>query len=104
MHYQPIVRLSTSEVVGFEALMRWHHANAVGWHPSEFIPLAEQSDLILELGAFALHESIMAASEWGARRTSLANPYVSVNLSARQFHDPGLVNLVERELEAARPR
>ena len=64
MHYQPIVRLSTNEVVGFEALMRWHHADR-GWvPPGVFIPLAEQSDLILELGAFALHESIVAAGEW----------------------------------------
>jgi len=99
MHYQPIVRLSTNEVVGFEALMRWHHADR-GWvPPSDFIPLAEQSGLILDLGAFALHESIMAASEWGRSKDSFSEPYVSVNLSARQFHDPGLVNLVKRELD-----
>jgi EAL domain-containing protein (putative c-di-GMP-specific phosphodiesterase class I) len=100
MHYQPIVRLSSNEVVGFEALMRWHHAER-GWvPPSVFIPLAEQSDLILDLGLFALHESIAAASAWGAAKDMLAEPYVSVNLSARQFHDPGLVNLVKRELDA----
>jgi Amt family ammonium transporter len=99
MHYQPIVRLSTNEVVGFEALMRWYHAER-GWvPPSIFIPLAEQSDLILDLGVFALHESIVAAAEWGRSKGSLAEPYVSVNLSARQFHDPGLVALVKRELE-----
>lgn len=99
MHYQPIVRLSTNEVVGFEALMRWHHAER-GWvPPSDFIPLAEQSRLILDLGAFALHESIMAASQWGRSKDSLSEPYVSVNLSARQFHDPGLLTLVKRELD-----
>lgn len=99
MHYQPIVRLSTNEVVGFEALMRWHHAER-GWvPPSDFIPLAEQSGLILDLGAFALHESIMAACEWGRSKDSLSEPYVSVNLSARQFHDPGLLTLVKRELD-----
>lgn len=99
MHYQPIVRLSTNEVVGFEALMRWHHAER-GWvPPSDFIPLAEKSGLILDLGAFALHESIMAASEWGRSKDSLSEPYVSVNLSARQFHDPGLLDLVKRELD-----
>src|ERR1017187_7408856 len=60
MHYQPILRLSTNEVVGFEALMRWHHSER-GWvPPGVFIPFAEQSDLILDLGAFALHESIGA--------------------------------------------
>jgi diguanylate cyclase (GGDEF)-like protein/PAS domain S-box-containing protein len=99
MHYQPIVRLSTNEVIGFEALMRWHHAER-GWvPPSEFIPLAEQSDLILDLGAFALHESIMAAAEWGRTKDSLSEPYVTVNLSARQFHDPGLLARVKEELE-----
>jgi Amt family ammonium transporter len=99
MHFQPIVRLSTNEVVGFEALMRWHHAER-GWvPPSDFIPLAEQSGLILDLGAFALHESITAASEWGRSKDSLSEPYVSVNLSARQFHDPGLLDLVKRQLD-----
>src|SRR5580704_3533816 len=100
MHYQPIVRLSSNEVVGFEALMRWQHPQR-GWvPPTVFIPLAEQSDLILDLGIFALHESIVAASEWG-RKGSLGEPYVSVNLSARQFHDPGLVALVQLELEVS---
>ena len=100
MHYQPILRLSTNEVVGFEALMRWHHSER-GWvPPGVFIPFAEQSDLILDLGAFALHESIVAASEWGRSKELFAEPYVSVNLSARQFHDPGLLALVRRELDA----
>jgi len=101
MHYQPIVRLSTNEVVGFEALMRWHHEQR-GWvPPGVFIPLAEQSDLILELGAFALRESIAAAGEWGRSKESLSEPYVTVNLSSRQFHDPGLLALVKEELDAS---
>ena len=63
MHYQPIADLTTSEVVGFEALMRWNHPER-GWvPPNDFIPLAEQSDLILELGSFALRESIREASQ-----------------------------------------
>jgi Amt family ammonium transporter len=99
MHYQPIVRLATNEIVGFESLMRWNHAER-GWvPPGVFIPIAEQSDLILDLGAFALHESIVAAGEWSRSKDSLFEPYVSVNLSARQFHNPGLLELVKRELE-----
>ncbi len=71
MHYQPIVRLATNEVVGFEALMRWHHEER-GWvPPGVFIPLAEQSNLIVDLGTFALHESIVAASEWRRSKDSL---------------------------------
>jgi diguanylate cyclase (GGDEF)-like protein/PAS domain S-box-containing protein len=101
MHYQPIIRLSTNEVVGFEALMRWRHEDR-GWvPPGVFIPLAEQSDLILDLGAFALHESIMAASAWGRSKDSLAEPYVTVNFTARQFHDPGLLARVQSELDAS---
>ncbi len=95
MHYQPIADLTTSEVVGFEALMRWHHPER-GWvPPNDFIPLAEQSDLILELGSFALRESIREASRWTSPDVSSRRPYVTVNLSARQFLDPGLVPTVK---------
>ncbi len=67
MHYQPIADLTTSEVVGFEALMRWNHPER-GWvPPNVFIPLAEQSDLILELGSFALREADPRSEQVGAR-------------------------------------
>ena len=103
MHYQPIADLVSKEVVGFEALMRWFHPER-GWvPPNDFIPLAEQSDLILELGSFALRESILEASRWAARSRML-RPYVTVNLSAHQFLDPGLVPTIERLLrEVALP-
>jgi diguanylate cyclase (GGDEF)-like protein/PAS domain S-box-containing protein len=97
MHYQPIADLTSKQVVGFEALMRWHHPDR-GWVPPDaFIPLAEQSDLILELGSFALRESIHEASTW-ASRSRLLRPYVTVNLSAHQFLDPGLVPTIQRLL------
>jgi Amt family ammonium transporter len=93
MHYQPIADLTSKQVVGFEALMRWNHPDR-GWvPPDDFIPLAEQSDLILELGSFALRESILEASTWSAR-SRLLRPYVTVNLSAHQFLDPGLVPMI----------
>jgi len=57
-YYQPIVDLVTTEVVGFEALMRWQHPERGFVPPSVFIPLAEQSDLILELGSFAMREAL----------------------------------------------
>ncbi len=98
MHYQPIVDLATTRVVGFEALMRWQHAER-GWVPPlVFIPLAEQSDLILELGEFALREAIAAAGSWARTGDPTTWPYVSVNLSARQFHDPQLVAIIEDAL------
>jgi EAL domain-containing protein (putative c-di-GMP-specific phosphodiesterase class I) len=98
MHYQPIFDLTSASIVGFEALMRWNHPDR-GWIPPDvFIPLAEQSDLILELGAFALRTAIEAASTWDVIDEAKGLPYVTVNLSARQFHDPGLVPLLQSEL------
>ena len=98
MHYQPIVDLATSEVVGYEALMRWWHRER-GWVPPDvFIPLAEQSGLIWELGTFALHEAMAAASSWETFGANGNRPYVSVNLSAQQFHEPRLVGVIEEVL------
>ncbi|MGB8179994.1 MAG: EAL domain-containing protein [Acidimicrobiales bacterium] len=99
MHYQPIVRLDSTSVVGFEALMRWQHPER-GWvPPNSFIPLAEQSDLILELGHFALTQAVHAASAWRAtEKTDGIAPYVTVNLSAHQFHDPALLSTIESAL------
>jgi diguanylate cyclase (GGDEF)-like protein/PAS domain S-box-containing protein len=100
MHYQPVVDLDTADIVGFEALMRWLHPER-GWIPPDsFISLAEQSDLIVELGAFALREAIHAAASWPPGPRGAA-PFVSVNLSAHQFFDANLVPMIEAELEAS---
>jgi diguanylate cyclase (GGDEF)-like protein/PAS domain S-box-containing protein len=100
MYYQPIVDLTTTAVVGFEALMRWHHPERGSVPPIVFIPLAEQSDLILELGAFALREAIAAASAWERKGLEVNWPYITVNLSAHQFRDPNLVSIIEEALFA----
>jgi EAL domain-containing protein (putative c-di-GMP-specific phosphodiesterase class I) len=98
MHYQPIVDLATKEVVGFEALMRWPHPER-GWvPPSVFIALAEPSDLIVEIGTFALREAVRAASSWERTGVAASQPYVTVNLSAHQFHDPGLLRMIDQTL------
>jgi diguanylate cyclase (GGDEF)-like protein/PAS domain S-box-containing protein len=101
MHYQPIVDLTSSYIVGFEALMRWHHPHGGVIAPDVFIPLAEQSHLIIELGAFALREGIAAASSWRAAGPTRDLPFVTVNLSAHQFYQPGLVALIEECLETS---
>lgn len=99
MHYQPVVDLSTLGIIGFEALMRWLHPDR-GWvPPTSFIPLAEQNDLIYVLGSFALNEAASVASDWVRATGPDAAPYIGVNLSARQFHDPGLVAKVDEALE-----
>jgi EAL domain-containing protein (putative c-di-GMP-specific phosphodiesterase class I) len=97
LHYQPIVDLTTKEIVGFEALMRWKHPER-GWvPPAVFIPLAEESGMIFELGSFALHQAAAAASSWAPGANGV-RPYVSVNLSAHEFHEPKLVGLIEEVL------
>jgi diguanylate cyclase (GGDEF)-like protein/PAS domain S-box-containing protein len=101
MHYQPIVDLSTSDVVGFEALMRWQHPEQGMVPPNVFIPLAEASDLILELGYFALHDAVAEASTWQPTGKDDVTPFVTVNFSARQFHDLGLVPMVEEALRSS---
>jgi len=98
MHYQPIVDLDSSSVVGFEALMRWSHVERGMVPPDLFIPLAEQSHLIVELGAFAMREALAAASTWERRDSTSSAPYVTVNLSTHQFHDPGLIEMIENSL------
>jgi diguanylate cyclase (GGDEF)-like protein/PAS domain S-box-containing protein len=98
MHYQPIVNLATSQVVGFEALMRWQHPERGAVPPNVFISLAEQSDLILELGALALRESVASASQWTSTDPDIESPFIAVNFSSRQFHDTELVSAVVASL------
>jgi diguanylate cyclase (GGDEF)-like protein/PAS domain S-box-containing protein len=101
MHYQPLVDLVTEEIVGFEALMRWRHPTIGPVPPDVFIPLAEQSDLIIELGAFALDEAISAAASWPPIAGGVRQAYVSVNLSPRQFSDPALLSRIEGALASS---
>jgi Amt family ammonium transporter len=101
MHYQPITELGSGQVVGFESLMRWRHPERGMVPPCEFIQAAEQSDLIVDLGAFALRSAITEASAWPVPDGRPA-PYVTVNLSARQFLDDGLVELITNLLDENR--
>jgi diguanylate cyclase (GGDEF)-like protein/PAS domain S-box-containing protein len=97
MHYQPIMDLKTHELVGFEALMRWDHPERGAIGPDVFIPLAEQSDMILELGAFALQEATTDASSWAMNNFDTL-PYVSVNLAAQQLNDSRLMTMIDEAL------
>ncbi len=99
MHYQPLIDLATDEIVGFEALMRWRHPEKGPIAPDVFIPLAEQTDLIVALGAFALRAATTEAASWDAGHGQA--PYVTVNLSTNQFRDPSLLALVDEALRAS---
>jgi len=96
LHYQPIVTLPGGEVTGAEALVRWRRESGELVSPADFIPVAEESGLIVPLGAWVLKAAVAQALEWnrnGHRRLSVA-----VNLSARQFRDPKLVDMVRDTL------
>ena len=100
MYYQPIVNLSTYETVGFEALMRWNHSER-GWvSPRVFIPLAEQSNLIFDLGSLAFRQAVSETASWQHLPDRECQPYVTVNLSPRQFHDSDLIKRINEALEA----
>jgi diguanylate cyclase (GGDEF)-like protein len=100
MYYQPEVDLRTSRIVGFEALVRWRHARRGLLPPAEFIPLAEETGLILPLGDWGLSEACRQLVAWRkGGREDLHGVRMSVNLSARQFEQPDLVERVRHVLQ-----
>ena len=94
MAYQPIVATDTTVISGTEALARWEHPTLGVIPPDEFIPVAEESDLILALGARVLEIACDQTSTWRASDPRLAHLTVSVNVSARQLADPDLLPTV----------
>ena len=99
IHYQPQVVLANGRIVGVEALMRWNHRGR-GWiPPGQFIPIAEDSDLIHPLGEFALAEGCRRIRAWND--AGFASLRLAVNVSAQQFRSAGFVEAVGRALRAA---
>ncbi|HSH47542.1 MAG TPA: EAL domain-containing protein, partial [Halomonas sp.] len=92
VHYQPLFERDSGELHGAEALLRWHHPELGLVSPSEFIPLAERSGLILPLGERVMHLVAQQLCRW--RDEGLTPPWVSINLSARQFWQADLVDQV----------
>jgi diguanylate cyclase (GGDEF)-like protein len=86
LHYQPIIELASGRIVGLEALLRWAHPRRGLVMPFEFIPLAEETGLIVELGRWVLHEACRQAAQWRDDRQT-SRPWVSVNLSGLQLLD-----------------
>ncbi len=96
--YQPIVELSTGMVAGFEALLRWPHADWGMMQPDQFIALAEETGHIVPLGAWVLHQATADLAHWLQHAPGQPQVYVSVNVAARQLRDPGFVRGVRRRL------
>ena len=90
--YQPIVTLSTEELAGFEALVRWNHPKLGLLNPVDFIPVAEETDLIVQLGSQVLEQATFAAARWHRELPRSEAPlFVSVNVSSRQLFRQDLI-------------
>jgi len=99
--YQPIVSLVDGEFVGVEALARWNHPELGFVSPGEFIPIAEESDLILEIGDWVLREGCAQLAQWIERFPRQAPQVVSLNLSRKQFGQPDLPQRIADIIRAA---
>jgi len=97
LHYQPIVGLEDGEVVGVEALARWRLGDGTMVSPSEFIPLAEQAGLIIDIGTWVLRQACHDTGPWFAEYGTL----VGVNVSGRQLDDPAFATIVLETLADA---
>src|SRR3546814_16757894 len=84
LHYQPEILLRTNAIVGVEALVRWQHPEWGLVQPGEFIPVAEVSNLILELGGWVLSQGLSQCAAW-PRSIGPAAPMLAINITARQF-------------------
>jgi EAL domain-containing protein (putative c-di-GMP-specific phosphodiesterase class I) len=98
LHFQPLVSLRERRIIGFESLVRWQHPDRGLLPPAEFIPVAEESDLILEVGEWVLREACRQMAEWQERLAPEPPLTIGVNVSARQMSDPGFAELVRRVL------
>jgi diguanylate cyclase (GGDEF)-like protein len=100
LHYQPLVSLADRHVVGFEALVRWQHPERGVVLPDGFLPLAEESALIVPIGRWALEEAVRQLVAWGPGAGDRPPPVMHVNLSARELAEPDLVEVVASTLRA----
>jgi diguanylate cyclase (GGDEF)-like protein/PAS domain S-box-containing protein len=96
VYYQPMVQISTQQVVGAEALIRWKHPVRGLMRPDEFIPIAEQTGLIIPVGEWVLRSACDQMKQWHSGGNDALR--VAVNLSARQFQQPDLSQVIERVL------
>jgi EAL domain-containing protein (putative c-di-GMP-specific phosphodiesterase class I) len=92
LHYQPIVRLADQTVAGFEALIRWQHPERGLISPADFVPLAEDTGLILQIGRWAMQEAAEQLAQW--QRAHDSGLFMSVNVSGRQMLDDDIVETV----------
>ncbi|HEY9851549.1 MAG TPA: EAL domain-containing protein [Leptolyngbyaceae cyanobacterium] len=95
VHYQPIVSLTTGKLTGFEALIRWQHPKKGLISPSEFIPIAEETGLIVSLGEWVLQTACQQMSNWQTKFATSLPLKISVNLSGKQLREPNLLEKID---------
>ena len=96
--YQPKVDFSTQQIMGAEALLRWYNPHLGIITPDEFIPIAEHTGIINQLGEFALVEALKQAKVW--QNTILSSFQIAINLSPKQFRNPDFFNVIKANIEA----
>ena len=102
VHYQPIVSLDSGQLAGFEALVRWQHPERGFINPSDFIPLAEDTGLIVPLGIWVLRRACEQLGKWQWQSAANRSLFMSVNLSGKQVARPRLVSEIRQVLEETR--
>jgi diguanylate cyclase (GGDEF)-like protein/PAS domain S-box-containing protein len=98
LHYQPIVSLASGGIKGFEALVRWQHPVRGLVSPIEFIPIAEETGLIVPLGYWVLRSACCQMRVWQERFSTTSSLTISVNLSSKQFLQPDLIEQIDQIL------
>ena len=102
VHYQPIVNLQDGRLVGFEALLRWHHAEFGMIPPNKFIPIAEHAGLIQPITVWVLNETANQLAKWQKISPDYEDLMVSVNISGKHLSNDDLIDDVENVLESSR--
>lgn len=100
LHYQPIVHLETEQVVGLEALVRWHHPTLGLIPPDHFIPIAEETGMIIKIGLWVLEEACCQLCRWQSQGLVNSQFSMSVNVSAHQFSQPDFIQKIDAILAA----
>lgn len=99
VYYQPIVSLQFNQLIGFEALVRWQHPTRGLLHPRDFIPIAEESGLIIPIDRWVLLKAAGQMRQWQERVPGMPQLIISVNISSRQLTQPDLVEQVQQVLD-----
>ncbi|NEU82837.1 EAL domain-containing protein [Nostoc sp. UIC 10630] len=98
VYYQPIVALTSGSILGFEALLRWQHPERGLLPPADFIPLAQETGLIVEIGYWVLQQACHQMQQWLTAHYSTSLERISVNLSLKQFSQPDLIERIAQIL------